>query len=269
MSMRTLVVTAADEAFTPLLRRLICSLLHWQPRPFTDLAFLDLGVSAETRKWVTHWAEHIVEPAWDLPLQAKLRAQQPHLRALTVRPFLPDYFPGYEVYLWIDADAWVQEPFALDRYFSSAFQGPLAAVAHSHRCYQHTRGILNWQAGRDKAYFLESRPGLPQEAYFNAGVFALRGDAPHWQLWAKFFREGIERTNGWLCCDQTALNQALWSACLPVDSLPATCNWLCHLAPPRFDPARNRWCEPIESGDVIGIVHLAGNAKQGIYPQRA
>ena len=30
-------------------------------------------------------------------------------KALTARPFLPRYFPGFDLYLWIDGDCWVQQ----------------------------------------------------------------------------------------------------------------------------------------------------------------
>lgn len=267
--MRTLVVTAADEVFAPLLRRLISSLLQWGPQPFTNLAFFDLGVAPEMREWIARHAAHIVEPAWDLPVAMKLRMQQPQLRALTVRPFLPDYFPGYDLYLWIDADAWVQERFALDWYFAGASQGALAAATHFHGAYRQTRETFEWRMNRERAYFGGGRPHIHWDAYFNAGVFALRGDAPHWRLWEKWFREGIHRSNGRVCCDQTALNQALWVEGLPVNVLPATCNWLCHLALPSFDQARARLCEPIAPTRVIGVVHLSGDSKSQLIVQPA
>jgi hypothetical protein len=50
--MRTLVVTAADEAFAPLLRGLVASLHQWDPRPFTDLACLDVGLGGPVA-WIT------------------------------------------------------------------------------------------------------------------------------------------------------------------------------------------------------------------------
>jgi hypothetical protein len=96
--MRTLLVTAANEAFMPLLRGLVGSLQQWEPRPFTDLACFDLRFTPESRRWIERFATHVVTPGWDLPVDEELRRQQPELRALTVRPFLPRYFPGYDVY---------------------------------------------------------------------------------------------------------------------------------------------------------------------------
>jgi lipopolysaccharide biosynthesis glycosyltransferase len=260
--MRTLVVTGADEAFMPLLRGLVKSLQQWEPRPFTALACLDLGLGSESSEWVSRYAAHVVTPGWDLPVDRQLREKQPHLRALTARPFLPEYFPGYDVYLWIDADAWVQERFALEWYFAAAEEGSLAAVPQVDSSYRHKAGMLDWRARRMQTYFREEAAHRALwDTYFNAGVFALGADAPHWKLWAKHFREGLEATNGSLCCDQTALNHTLWTEDLPVHPLPALCNWLCHLACPGFHVERQRFCEPFTPRRSIGLLHLAAHSK--------
>ena len=105
---------------------------------------------------------------------------------------------------------------------------------------------------------------LHHEAYFNAGVFALAAGVRHWDAWAKWFGAGLSATRGKLCCDQTALNHALWVEQLPVNPLPALCNWLCHLALPRFDALEKKFCEPLASGHSIGIIHLSGNSKDAV-----
>jgi hypothetical protein len=262
MAMRILVVTSADEAFMPLLSGLVGSLQQWKTRAFDDLACFDLGLAPKSRQWIEGFATHVVEPGWDLPVNEKLRQEQPELRALTVRPFLPRYFPGYDVYLWIDADAWVQERFALEWLLAAASTGRLAAVPQVHHAYLQTERNFNWRIRHMQACFgQEAGRRLLWDSYFNAGVFALHADAPHWALWAKWFSLGLEATRGKLCCDQTALNQAIWMEQLPVTPLPALCNWLCHLALPRFDVARRKFCEPIAPGHPIGILHLSANSK--------
>ena len=260
--MRTLIVTAANEAFMPPLRDLVKSLQQWEPRPFTALACLDVGLGSESREWVSLHVSHVVAPGWDLPVDRQLREKEPHLRALTARPFLPDYFPGYDVYLWIDADAWVQERFALELYFAAAAKGSLAAAPQIDRAYRHNAGIVEWRVRRMQRYFGQKAGHLAlRDTYVNAGVFALGSDAPHWKLWAKHFCEGLEATDGALCCDQTALNHTLWAEHLPVDPMSALCNWLCHLAMPGFDLERQRFCEPFEPRRSIGILHLTAHSK--------
>lgn len=268
--MRTLVVTAANEAYAPLLRGLIGSLQQWRPRPFTDLACLDVGLAPASREWVGQHVAHVIAPAWDLPVDTRLRDEAPHLRALTVRPFLPRYFPGYDIYLWIDADAWVQERFALEWFLAAATGGALAAVPEVDRAYRQSVGAVGWRVRRMHSYFgADAGHRAHWETYFNAGVFALRADAPHWRAWAHSFRTGLEATRGALCCDQSALNHALWTRGLPAHPLPALCNWLCHLARPGFDVGRNRFCEPYAPTRSIGILHLTAHQKDsGVQVRR-
>jgi len=260
--MRTLLVTTANEAYVPLLRGLVGSLQQLNPLPYTALACFDLGLSASSRAWIEHYAAHVVTPDWDLPVAAQLREKQPELRALTVRPFLPRYFPGYDVYLWIDTDTWVQERFALEWYIEGASRGALAATPQVHHAYRQTVTGLNWRMQRMHTYFgKEAAQRLMWETYVNAGVFALPAGAPHWTIWAKHFNAGLKASNGMLCCDQTALNYAMWTHQLPFQPLTALCNWLCHLALPRFDASTQRLCEPAIPGQPIGIVHLLADTK--------
>lgn len=138
--MKVLIVTAANDRFFPLLQGLVQSLLQWNPAPYAAIACFDLGLSEENRAWLEQYVEHFVVPGWDLDVAEAQRAAHPHWRALTARPFLPNYFPGYDVYQWIDADAWVQERFALDWFSSLAIKGKLAIVPEVDRAYPGCKG---------------------------------------------------------------------------------------------------------------------------------
>lgn len=261
-SPRILFVTAATESYASLLRGLVQSLQQWHPLPYTALACFDLGLGAGTRQWLEQYVTHIVEPGWDLPVSETIRTQQAYVRALTVRPFLPQHFPGYDIYLWIDADCWVQERDALDAYLAAASRGELAIAPEIHHAYRHTPHLFTWRAKRLHAYFgVETAQRLSWSTYFNAGVFALEANAPHWSLWKQAFEHGLAAANGELCCDQTALNYLLWTKNLPIAPMPATYNWLCHLAPPVYDMALERFCEPVTPRNPLGILHLATNSK--------
>ena len=268
--MRTLIVTAANEAYLPLLQGLVLSLQQWSPLPYTALACFDIDLAPSSRQWISAHAQHVVTPGWDLDVAEELRLQQPHLRALTVRPFLPDYFPGYDIYLWLDADTWVQERQALDWIREGASSGALVAVPEVDRSYRQRAAVQEWRRDRlQRCFGEEAGQRLTWETYFNAGVFALRADAPHWKLWAHYFEKGLAATGGRLCCDQTALNHMLWAEQLSVYPLPARCNWLCHLAPPLFDVVQKKFCEPFVPGHPLGILHLAADTKNRCVPGRA
>ena len=257
--------STADEAFMPLVRGLLGSLSRLAP--VGDLAFLDVGLAAESRDRLSRQVHHIATPQWDLPVPAERRIRQPHLRALTARPFLRDYFPGYEQYLWLDADTWVQARSALEWYQAVARNGRMAITPQVDRAYRHDNNTLQWRFGRMQACHGEAAAQrLLWDTYFNAGVFCLESSAPHWQHWAEHFSAGLLASGGTVCCDQTALNHAIWSSALAVHPLPALCNWLCHLAMPYADPSSGALYEALAPRQMIGIVHLSGSTKNAAPP---
>lgn len=260
--MRSLIVTGTDDAFMPLARDLIQSLFQWESRPFSDLACFDLGLGQENREWIARYAAHVVAPRWRLEISEKQRREHPSWRAMTSRPFLREYFPGYDVYFWIDADAWVQERFAIEWYLEVAEQAQLAITPEVDRAYRHSTEIVEWRMRNlDVYYGKEAVSRLFFETYFNLGVFALRADAPHWEIWAKWFATGLASAQGNVCSDQTALNYAIWTEGLSASPLPAYCNWLVHLKAPHYDVKLSKFREPAAPGHPIGIMHLAGNTK--------
>jgi lipopolysaccharide biosynthesis glycosyltransferase len=258
--MQAIIATAADEGFIPLLRGLLDS-LH-QRNNLPDIAFFDLGLSPSSLELVSNSVSCILTPEWDLPVDKHVKREKPAIRAHTLRPYLPRYLPGYDIYLWIDADAWIQDPSVIQDFLNAAEDNYLAIVPHSHPSYLHTPDIVLWRKTRMAAYF--GRPAadrLMQNPYYNAGVVALRADAPHWELWAKWFRVGLETTEGRLFfSDQTALNYAIWMEGLSVNPLPARCNWLCHLALPKYDVKSKTFCDP-SNKQKLGILHLTGRTK--------
>ena|SRR5690348_12509546 len=90
----------------------------------------------------------------------------------------------------------------------------------------------------------------------NAGVFALKADAPHWGLRQRAM-EG-RPTQMW---DQTALNYVIHHDGAPTGLLPDLCNWICIDAPPEVDEASGLFVEPEPPYRPISILHLVGQAK--------
>jgi hypothetical protein len=95
----------------------------------------------------------------------------------------------------------------------------------------------------------------------NCGVFALRADALHWPIWGRIIEQVAQRTR-FFFVEQTALNYAIFAEHLPVDFLPAYCNWMPGDAAPGFDARRGLFVEPFSPHEVIGIMHLAGREQK-------
>ncbi|GAB4370989.1 MAG: hypothetical protein Kow00114_31630 [Kiloniellaceae bacterium] len=266
----TILVTAADAGFFVLLQDLLATVAAHRPAAYSpvavDLGVCDLGLTAEQRAWVAARVDRIVEPGWDLVLPDDVRAAKPHLRALTLRPFLPRHFPGYETYLWVDADIWLQNWQSVDLHIRAAQSAQLAAVPHIDRAYRFNRAMIRLRHRTFSAGFGKAEAdALAFEHHLNAGVFAARAASPLWAAWAEVFQVAIDASDGNVVNDQTALNYAWYRRGLSVHLLPAVCNWPCHMAWPAWDPRRRLFCEPYLPHTPISMLHLTGRTKINLF----
>lgn len=268
--MKRIIVTAADESFSDLLIDLLESLWQWKQPLAETIGVLDLGLSAKTLDRVRSRAHQIVVPKWDLNVDERIAAEKPHLRAITSRPFLRDYFPGHDSYLWLDADTWVQNAFAVELLFNAAAQG-IGLVPQVHPSYTHRPGAVAWRLTRLKSYFPDDGVmNYQNNTYFNAGVFSLAANSPLWAHWGRYFQLGLSRSSNFVD-DQTALNYAIWKEGLSCQALPALCNWCCHLAAPLLNRATLKFHEPCEPRRELGIIHMTAKTKDARWslPNRA
>ena len=263
-----LIVSGADRAYFPLLRDMVLSVRVL--RPDAAIGILDVGLDPAQREWAAERVTHLVAPGWDIDFPG--RAQTPQGRkAQFARPFLPRHFPGYETYLWIDADAWLQDWRAVELLVGAARSGKLAIVPEIDRAYKrHYKrpkllGLtLAWKNYRE-AFGWRVADRLGRNPMVNCGVFALHHDAPHWEAWGSVLTRVLQRTR-FFFAEQTALNYAIFAERLPVNFLPAYCNWAVGDALPAFDPARGLFVEPYTPHEVIGVMHLAGpDQKSGVF----
>ena len=102
------IVSAGDSGYFPLLQDLIGSLRRGFGDKLPPLSILDIGFNEEQRRWLAGLGATVRPLGWDLPYPA--RSHPPNsFKVLAGRPHLPKHFPGHDIYLWIDADCWVQD----------------------------------------------------------------------------------------------------------------------------------------------------------------
>ncbi|MGE3778911.1 MAG: tetratricopeptide repeat protein, partial [Pirellulaceae bacterium] len=271
---QTVIITAGDSRYFEFLASCIESINAARPRSSYALAVMDVGCTAQQRGWLEAHVDVCCEPAWHFEFAN--RSELPgYLRGLLARPFLRDYFPGFETYVWIDADAWVQEWRAIELFCAGArMRRGLAVVPEIDRCSWRQYGGLPeyWQAVAGW-YAAQFGPGVGDRLcsypMLNAGVFGLDAAAPHWNEW----RSAIARALQWRCgimTDQLALNVIVYMQGLleKTELLPATCNWTCHNGFPMWDEHQRRMVEPYLPRAPIGIVHLTTRDKSPIRPIR-
>jgi len=262
---RVLLISSADTKFFGLLREMIASLerLPQDEMPAYDLAVFDLGLSIEDREFLAARNAQVVLPR---PHEGLGSPDRPLELAFLVRPYLREYFPGYDVYLWVDSDVWLQTPAVLHALIGGAETKGMAIAHENERAYRFQRPLFLWTAkhfllgyGLFRGLWLLTRPHL------NAGLFAIRSDAPHWRAWAERYAAAIHRTGKLTPHDQFALNQAIYQDRLPTEILPANANWICDRGVPMWNDEMQEFCEPYPPYRPIGALHLAGPGKRTVY----
>ena len=101
-----IIVSAADSGYFPLLRDTVLSVRALNAS--VAVGVLDLGLRLEQQEWLRAAEVEIVGPGWDVAFPGQQRMPET-FKAQVARPFLPKHFPGYEMYFWLDADAWLQD----------------------------------------------------------------------------------------------------------------------------------------------------------------
>jgi len=265
------IVSAADSRYFYLLQELVRSLKARPRAAQIPLSILDIGLTAEERRWLEGQGAVIVVPEWEFEFPGRDHIPI-YFKALAARPSLPRYFPGYQVYLWLDGDTWVQDDSVLSIYCDAAYRGKLAIVPEIDRGYWtiHKRPRLWGQNQKCFAWAFGWRAGYEygRHPILNAGIFALHRDAPHWQLWGAALRRVLTRRRWarpsklwnfyYSLGEQTALNYVVFADGAPVAFLPAYCNWFCGKGAPAYDTEHRMLVEPEPPHRALGIIHLAG-----------
>jgi SAM-dependent methyltransferase/predicted O-methyltransferase YrrM len=262
--MQIIIITAADANYFELVRGTILSVREKPEGENVAIGFFDLGCTPQQLQWLKTQVNIIQQPDWDFDFPGQNEA--PHyLKGLLARPFLRRYFPNFDIYFWIDADAWVQDWQAVELLVKGAAKRGLAVVPELDRGYYLAYGKLPWywqfvyrdyQAafGEEVAQKLHSYPTI------NAGVFALQQDAPHWEIWAEYLEQGLQQHVS-LMSDQIALNRLVYGTEMfdKTEMLPARCNWSCNFGLPVWDKHQACFVEPYLPQEAIGILHITGH----------
>ncbi|MEP6519110.1 glycosyltransferase [Microcoleus vaginatus] len=260
--MQIIIITAADANYFELVQGTILSVREKPEGENVAIGFFDLGCTPEQLQWLKTKVNIIQKPDWDFDFPGRNEAPE-HLKGLLVRPCLRKYFPNFDIYLWIDADAWVQDWSSVELLVKGAAKRGLAIVHELDRNYNLPYGKQAWywqfvyrdyQAvfGDEVAQQLYSYPTI------NAGVFALHKTAPHWKIWAEYLEQGLQ--NSVLMTDQVALNRLVYGTEMfdKTEILPARCNWSCNFGLPIWDKQKACFVEPYLPQEKIGILHLTG-----------
>ena len=197
--------------------------------------------------------DEISQCRWEFELPARRVRGRESLEANLCGPFIPDYFPGYDVYVWLDADTWVADWEAIDLYVTGAARMALAITAQTDRAYQDPVRV-SWFLGipfRVKTFYYSNASGLRQ----TSGALADRMQRPQRRGFRAASRRSalgrVEAPHGGRPREGTPLHgrpahpgAAGLSRGWAVEILPAWCNWLAEITPPAFAPDLGQFVEP-------------------------
>jgi hypothetical protein len=191
----------------------------------------------------------------DLPLYAYSQLCRPYLREL---------FPGFEIYMWVDADIRFVHHDAFDLYFHAARSpgNPVAICQESDGAYinvwspDEAWGYHHMKNERLQAVYGGEVYRRMQYFYnFNTGIWAVHRDSTFWGIFKDELRHGQEFGFSHLR-EQDAMNVALLKWGEQPAILPSTMNWLCGLSVPEHNLDTGRFVRPVLPHEPISVMHL-------------
>lgn len=262
------LVTSADAKYFPLLKELMASVMrHRQAQDLSAICIIDAGLTPDQRQGLADNGYTVADGLWPIPIPEKRKKGRDFLKACVSRPFIPQIFPGHDIYVWLDADTWVQDWTAMDLLVTGAMKTGLAVVPQVDRAYGKTMRI-SWLGPipyRPRSFYYSNARkcfgGRVARKLFpfptiNAGVFAMAGNAPHWSRWQDLIRQALVKGNVFTA-EQLTMGMMIYLDGMAAERLPSACNWLCDTSP-MYDARRRVFVEPNLPHAPIGILHLTG-----------
>jgi len=262
------IISLADANYFDLLNELIDSIKRFEQSKEVAICIMDAGLKKEQKEILLKKVDQIKKAEWDIEVpDSKIKGKE-WLKSQVSRAFLPNYFPGYKKYLWIDADAWVNSWYSIELYLKGCENKKLAIATSADRSYGRVlRAEWVWRSFariKSQNYKHAKSSGFSQKIarevalkpHLNIGVFSLEEDAPHWNVWQKNLKIALSSGKIW-GSEQIAMNVTIYSDKLDVEILPAYCNWTL-IEALRYDKKNNTFVETYLPNHEIGIIHLAG-----------
>lgn len=256
---RTIAITACSAAFYEHYVDLLDSLDVVGLNRRSDYGVIDLGLTVAQIEQLRARGVHRVPGTW--PVQPPPGQDRPEFVAFAGKPFARDYFPGYEMYLWIDADMWVQNDHFWRDLVAGATQTGCAVSQECHPGYRAMPVKEQFWMHRHlaSAFGLGAAIRLRREPMVNNGLFAMHADAPHWALWQQRFRRLVSRTQRMIAIDQLAMFAMIHLDTPQCRLSGALNNWVCSLGIPSWDAKRLQFVSP--DGEPISVLHVTTPAR--------
>ena len=265
---KNVIVSLADSNYFDLLNELVDSIKSFEKSGDVAICILDAGLTNEQKIILSKKVDEIKSAEWDIEVPAFKVKGKEWLKSQVSRAFLPNYFPNYEKYLWIDCDAWVNNWESVELYFKACENGKLGITQTLGPGYK-IMSKVNWIFGKvaivksqNFKHAVKSNIGMSKARklafapHINIGVFSLEKNSPGWISWQKNLETTLKSGNIF-GSEGLAINMSVYIDDLETEFLPLNCNWIASNLMPKFDEAQNTFVEPYLPNYKIGIMHLA------------
>lgn len=265
---KKVIVSLADSNYFDLLEELIDSIKSFKESSQVSICILDAGLTDKQKLKLSEKVDEIKNAEWDIEVPSYKVIGKDWLKSQVSRAFLPNYFPNYEKYLWIDCDAWVQDWSAIELYFKGCDNKKLAitqTMGPGYKIMSKAKWIFGKLAlikSQNFKHAISSKIGIEEARklafapHVNIGVFSLEKNSPCWAVWQKNLRKTLN-AGKIFGSEGLAINMSVYIDEVDTEFLPLNCNWITSNLLPKFDEKINKFVEPFLPNYTIGIIHLA------------
>ena len=268
MKKNKIIVSSSDSKYFLLLKELFLSLEKSGILSEYQFAILDTGLLEEQKNFFLDNNVIIKEATWNTAVPKFKILGRDNLKTQVARAYLPDYFEDYKLYIWLDADMWLNDANSFSFYEKGALNDKLTIVPQSDRAYVKNANV-EWLFGFPKKIKTINYKNISKSisrslgrkyAFYstlNAGAFAINNNSRIWECFQKNIKLAAKKGRIF-GTDQVALALSIYEDAIPSEFLPAYCNWMCEFNMPKFDIVKGQFVEPYIPNHPIALVHLAG-----------
>jgi hypothetical protein len=262
------IVTLADSNYFEMLEELVDSINKHVESKSISICVLDAGLTVDQVKIIEKKVYKVKKANWDIEVPSYKVGGKEWLKSQVSRAFLPNYFPEFEKYLWIDCDAWVQDWNCIELYFKACENNKLGITQTMGPGYR-IMSKVNWVFGRlalikSQNYKHARSSGIKEEdarkiafaPHLNIGVFSLEKNSICWEVWQKNLKKTLSKGKIF-GSEGLAINLSVYVDNVSTEFLPLNCNWIASNLLPKYDSEKKIFVEPNLPNYQIGIMHLA------------
>ena len=263
-----IIVSSADSKYFFLLKELFLSLDRSGILSDYQFSILDTGLTKEQKIFFLDNSVIIKEAIWNTSVPKFKILGRENLKTQVARAYLPNYFENYKLYIWLDADMWLNDIESFYFYEKGVLNDKLTIVPQSDRAYVKNANV-EWLFGFPKKIKTINYKNISKSiskslgrkyafhSTLNAGAFAINDNVNIWKCFQKNIKLAAKKGRIF-GTDQVALALSIYEDGLPSEFLPSYCNWMCEFNMPKFDNKKNQFVEPYIPNNPIALVHLAG-----------